>query len=355
MAIGLKELSKELNVSVSTISRVVNGGKNVKPETYQYVMKAIKKYGYVPNEAARNLKSNKSNTIAVVVPDITNPFYSSVCSGVESFAKTSGYSILLCNCSESYEKQLSYTNILLQRNVAGIIISPLGECKPYYNKYKRENIPVMFFDNYPNDLSEYDCVSIDNYSAAYKLAEHMINMYRDDILLLSCPDTESSISERLKAFYDAFSDRGLKFRKDWVYVAGSSSIKDGYDFTQSLLGKGDKPAGILVTTNTTAYGAIAAVTDCGLSVPNDIGVACFDALDPTGLSRPKITSMNQPAMQIGIVAIKTLLGKINDEDNKSIHQKITLEPIFDVRESCGFNLKNSHLKNDESVLHALID
>ena len=170
---------------------------------------------------------------------------------------------------------------------------------------------------------------------------HMIDMYGSNIMILSCPESERSTIERLCAFKDAFVSKSYGNLDNQVFITDSSSINSGYEFLKEYLKKGKIPAGILVSTNTTAYGAIKAINESGLSVPNDIGLACFDALDLTGLVTPKLTSMSQPTLQIGKIAIKTLLDKIKDPEGNTIYQKIIVEPLFDIKDSCGYNLRKA--------------
>lgn len=342
MSISMKELAKKLNISASTVSRAINGNKCVSPETYRLVMEAVEKYNYIPNEAARNLKSCQSTTIGMLVSDLSNSFYTSIIAGAESELKSHGYSIILSNYNEDYYQQIEYAKLLLSRNVAGLIMSPSGDSKPYYEKYADASIPIVFFDTYPADRPDCDCIMIDNTTAAYRLANHMIDMYGDDIFILSTHEgytiTDGSHTSDLRynAIKQAFSDRGLSVRKDYEYTAEKTSYKAGYEYIFKLLGNGVRPRALLSTSNILAYGAIAAVTDYGLAVPSDIAVACFDAADPTGLVRPKITSINQPAGKMGELAARLILERITHPEDR-FSQKIMVDPIFDIQESCGYS------------------
>ena len=341
MAIGMRELAKKLNLSVSTISRVINGGDNVRPETCRLVMQAIEESGYIPNIAARTLKSNKSSTIGIVVADLSNTYYTSIISSIENYMYENGYSVLLCNYNEDYDRQIESAKLLLSHTLAGLIIAPIGNSMAYYKLYQKKNVPVIFIDSVPEDLNECNSVMIDNAAAAARLANHMIDMYKDNILVIATSEGYSKESQhathiiRLKSVLNTFSARGYSVKSGWNHICNVSDFDSGHDFTYDFLAAGNRPEGIIVTTNNVAYGAIAAIQDFGLNVPGDIGIACFDAIDDTRLLRPKLTTINQPTKEIGKIAAKMLLDKISDPSLR-LSQKVFLEPIFHIRESCGY-------------------
>lgn len=345
---NIKELSEKINLSPATISRVVNGKGNVRLETYNRVMAAIKKYNYIPNNAARDLKSKHSSIVGVIIPDLSNEFFTSIVSGVEHYLDDLGYSILLCSYNESYTKQLEHAMTLLSRNIAGLIIAPMGKCKPFCERYSERDIPIVFIDSVPYDVLDCNYVTIDNTAAASMLSNHMLDMYGDDILLLSShegdgndsnPNVVSSI--RLASIVQSFEKRGLKPKENWVQISERSTFESGYNIMISFLNAGNKPRGIIATSNNITYGAIAAILDWGLSIPDDIAIACFDAVDSTRLVRPRITSIIQPTKQIGFLAAQLILNKLQASPEMSMtSQKIIVEPSFVIGDSCGYKFRS---------------
>ena len=342
MSVSMKDLAEKLNISVSTVSRVINGSKNVSPKMQRLVMDAVKEYNYIPNEAARNLKSCQSTTIGILVSDLSNSFYTSIIAGAEAELVSHGYSIILSNYNEDYYRQIEYAKLMLSRNVAGLIMSPSGDSKPYYDLFNDASVPIVYIDTYPVDRPDCNCIMIDNSTAAYRLANHMIDMYGDDIFILSTHEgysiTDGSHTSDLRynAIKQAFSDRGLSVRSGFEYTSEKSSYTAGYEYILRLLRDGLRPRALLSTSNNITYGAMAAISDFGLTVPSDIAVACFDAADPTGLVRPRITSINQPSQKMGELAARLMLEKISHpEDHFS--QKVMVEPIFEIQESCGYS------------------
>ena len=356
MSISIKELSEKLHLSTATISRAINGSDKVTPETHRRVMEAIEKYNYVPNDAARSLKSKRFTTVAVVVPDSLNVFFMSVFAGVEAYCRDNGYSVLLCSYNEDYRQQLELTKVLLSKSIAGLIIAPGGPCTPYFPRYSEAGIPVVFIDNVPNDIDECTSVMIDNAKGARTLCRHMLNMYGDDLVLLSSEEwkigetrkKQYSTQIRLDAAIGELRLCGLEPRDGWVLVCEKSSFEAGYQKISDFLESGARPRGIVSMSNNIAYGAIAAIQDHGLSVPGDIGVACFDAIDPTGLVRPKVTSVMQPAEQIGMLAAQTILSRIANRGKTTIQdQRIIVEPSFVVAESCGYKIRHASGRSAE--------
>lgn len=352
----IKELSKRIDLSPATISRVINGGANVRPETCKQVMDAIEKYGYIPNEAARGLKLKRSTVIGVVIPDLTNDFFTSIVNGIESYLNKLGYSIILCNYNESHALQLKYAKMLLSRSIAGLIIAPSGQCRQIHEMYEKLDIPIVFIDNHPDDVPESNYVMIDNASSSYTLCCHMLDMYGEDLLLLSTfegsknsENYHSTARIRLEAAIRAFTDRGLKPREGWTQISEHSTFDSGYQIIRSFLENHGVPKGILATSNNIAYGAISAIQESGLKVPDDVGVCCFDAVDKTRLVYPRITSIVQPTFQIGTIAAQLVYNKLKEVEGMKVpNQKVIVEPAFQIADSCGFKLNRHTAKGNSS-------
>lgn len=295
------------------------------------------------------MKSKRTSVIGVVIPDLGNEFFTSIVSGVEGYLNDLGYSIILCDYNENYELQIRYSKLLLSRNIAGLIIAPSGKCKPFISLYEELGIPVVFIDSFPFDIPDCNCVMIDNASAAYTLCNHMLDMYGVNLLLLSTSEgSKSSKSHhstsriRLDAAKQAFADRNLSLQENWIQISEMSTFEGGYQVICDFLSGGNLPKGILATSNNIAYGAIAAIQDRGLTVPHDIGVACFDALDTTRLVRPRITSITQPTIQIGMLAAQLAYNNLKAKRNFRIpNQKIIVEPNFVIAESCGYYINHT--------------
>jgi LacI family transcriptional regulator len=334
MATNLKDIAKRLNISVSTVSRAVNGKDRVDPETRKRVLDMVDELNYKPNEVARNLKTNTATTIGVVLPDLTNFFFASVFKGIEEVARKNGYTLLLSSTSEDPAFESEYTDIFLQKKVAGLIVATLNPKVTFYKEYSARGIPVVFFDNKPKISENFDFVSIDNEKAGYQLAEYIISLGHRNVAVIGSPLWEETAAERLDGFKRAFEDKGLQIKDEWIYIGKNSQAEEGYKFVKGLLKSKEKIHAVIAVNNLMIYGAIKAIYEHGLKIPQDISVAGFDTTDLTGILRPQITCIQQPTMEIGKIACDMLLKKINKEIG-DVYQKVLLEPTLVANESCA--------------------
>lgn len=333
MGANLKDIAQHLNISVSTVSRVVNNKDRVSPETRERVSKALIELQYTPNEVARSLKSKSVNTIGVIVSDISNNFYSSVIKGIEGLAWEKGFSIIVCNSDGEAEREKEYTQLLLQKQIAGLIIATVGGNMSFFKQYSRQGIPVIFIDNLPKLNESFDYVTINNINASYELTCHLIEQGHKDIAIITGSLDETTAAERLQGWKNALSENGISIRKKWIGT-GNFRQESGYKIMKSFLEKEDKPTAILAANNFLAYGAVRAIYDSGLKIPEDISIVCFDAFDPTGLVRPQITSIIQPAEEIGRISVDIAIRK-SQSKNKKVYEKVILEPKLEIKESSG--------------------
>ncbi|MFT9846575.1 LacI family DNA-binding transcriptional regulator [Aneurinibacillus sp. REN35] len=331
MTVQLKDIANYLNVSVSTVSRVVNGKGRVSKETQELILKTIKEMGYQPNEVARSLKRKKSNTLGVIVPDLTNNFYATVIKGIEKTAMENGFTVIVCNSDEDIEKEEEYVKLLLQKQISGLVIATVGGNPDLFTQYKDSGIPVVFVDNLPDTSENFDVVTIDNMRAAYDLVHHLIEKGHEEIAMITGPQNQSTAVERFEGFKKCMSDYNLLLNENLLGI-GTFKFDSGYNIMRDWLENGQRPTALFAANNFLLYGAIKAMTEKGLNIPEDIAVVCFDANDVTGLLKPQITSIIQPAFKIGSIAAEIILRKEKYEDVK-IFEKVVLEPELIINES----------------------
>jgi LacI family transcriptional regulator len=337
MPTKLKDIARHLNLSVSTVSRVLNGTGRVSKETKELILKTIKELNYQPNEIARSLKRKRANIIGVIVPDISNNFYSAVIKGIEKVASENEHMIIVCNSDENISKEEDYIQILLQKQVAGLIIATVGGNTELFNQYRGSGVPVVFFDNLPLMKENYDVVTIDNKKASYTLTAHFIEQGYDKLAIITGPLRQSSSIERLEGFKKCVEDKGISIDERWIGV-GEFKMESGYDIMKSWLEESESPSALLAANNFLAYGAIKAIQEKGLRIPEDIALACFDAKDDTGIIKPQITSINQPAYDIGTIAADIIMRKASNK-NLAVYERIILEPSLEINESSVVNCK----------------
>ncbi|MGI5877300.1 MAG: LacI family DNA-binding transcriptional regulator [Christensenellales bacterium] len=304
--VKLKDIATRLGVSVSTVSRVVNNKDRVDPETRKRVLHALREMNYQPDENARRLKTNTSNVLGVIVPDLSNPFYALVIKGIEREAAAHGYIVIVCNTDETRERERDAVALLIRQKVAGIIAATTFDDEEIRRCYSQPDCPVVFFDNIPSVQIETHCVTIDNVRAARELTGYMIEQGHRRIYMISGPRGEYSADERVTGWRAALKAAGIAPRDRWI-ARGDFREESGRRIMEDFLARSQPPTAVLAANNFMAYGAIKAIFDAGLSVPEDISVGAFDAADTTGLMRIDIASIEQPSEDIGAVAAELCL------------------------------------------------
>ncbi|QJD85417.1 LacI family DNA-binding transcriptional regulator [Cohnella herbarum] len=331
MVVQLKDIAKRLNISISTVSRVINDTGRVNKDTRDLILKTIKEMGYQPNEVARSLKRKSANTLGVIVPDLSNSFYASVIKGVEKVARENEHSVIVCNSDEDILKEEEYVQLLLQKQVTGLVIATVGGNPELFEQYKRSGIPFVFIDNLPNTQENFDVVTIDNVKAGYDLAKHLVEQGHEKLAIITGPQNQSTAAERLLGFRKCLEDNGIDIREKWIGV-GEFRRESGYDIMNEWLKQEELPTAIFAANDFLLYGAIRAILEKGLSIPQDIAAVCFDANDETGLVRPQITSIIQPAHMIGAIAGEIIMRKEKNK-NLKVFEKVVLEPKLIINES----------------------
>jgi DNA-binding LacI/PurR family transcriptional regulator len=304
--VKLTDIAKYLNVSVSTVSRVVNNKNRVDPETRRKILAALKKFNYQPDENARSLKTNTSNILGVIVPDITNPYYSAVIKGIEQIASQNGFSVILCNTDEIIEREKLAVRLLLRQKAAGLISATVMDNENVQKYYNDLACPVVFFDNVPSADLNFDSVSINNIRAAKELVGYMINRGYRRIFMITGPSGESSADDRMSGWKLALQAAGIEPEDDWS-VHGDFDKESGKTIMESFLKLDVPPEAICIANNFMAYGAMKAIYDAGLSIPEDMMVGAFDIVDTTDLIKLKVMTIVEPAGDIGAIAAEMCL------------------------------------------------
>jgi LacI family transcriptional regulator len=247
-----------------------------------------------------------SNTLGVIVPDIANPFFSLAIKGIERIAADSGFTVLLCNTNAEEQREKNAVSLLLGQKAAGLVAATTLSDEEAEEVYGSVGCPVVFFDNVPKLDGEINSVTINNRRAASELTEHMLRKGHRTVYMIAGPKGESSSDERVEGWTDALRKNGIEPKENWL-LYGDNLAESGEKVTKALLEREETPLCLLVSNNSMAYGAIKAVFDAGLSIPEDASVCAFDTIDTTGLMKIKITSALQPAEDIGAVAADTCI------------------------------------------------
>ena len=323
--VKLEDIARELNLSVSTVSRAISGKGRVGDRTRARVQAAVRESGYRINDVARSLRMKEAQNMGIIVPDISNAFFASVIKGAQHRCQESGYTLFVCNSDENPDIETETLDMLLSKQVSGLVLASVREREAIIGQYGSLGIPIVYIDNIPQGADLCDCVSIDNYAASRQLTLAMIDRGYRELGMITGPQSQSSGYLRRKGFEAALAERGIEARPEWLRV-GTFTMDSGYRLMQQLLLSEHRPRAMLFANNAIAYGAMRALREAGLSVPGEMALAAFDAKDETGLIQPLITSLNQPAQQIGARAIETVIRRLKRDE--TIVSPQLLEPAF---------------------------
>jgi LacI family transcriptional regulator len=315
--VTLKNIADRLNVSVTTVSRVLNGKSDryrISKETQELINSAAKELNYSPNQLARGLRLKRTNTIGYIIPDISNPFFSSIAKSVEKSARKSGYSILLCDSEENTKIEENLLQLMVDRKVDGLIISPVGLEVNHLLKISQKNIPIVLLDRYFPELT-LPFVTSDNYKGALEAVNMLIDNGHSRIACIQGLINTSPNNDRVKGYIDAHKNHVLQVDKNLI-VGDSFGEENGYLETKLLLKQANPPTAIFAISNLISLGAIRAISEEGLKIPDDISMISFDDQPYSRFLSTPMTTVSQQNSQIGQIAIKLLIDQI--ESNRQL-------------------------------------
>ncbi len=333
----ISDVAKRASVAPATVSRVINDVGNVSPATQEKVRQAIQELGYVPSGVAQSLRSKRTHSLALLVPDITNAFWTTVARGVEDAAHGRDYSVLLCNTDESAVKQLRYLDVVISQRVDGVIIAPYDSDVQNLAKLRHRNIPTVIIDRYIEGWNV-DAVSGDSISGAYALVQHLINLGHKRIAMISGPENTSTAADRVAGYRIALGEAGIPLEPGLI-KHGEFRVASGERLTYQVLAEGLKPTAIFAANNAIAMGVVDALEKRGLRVPQDIALVCFDDLPNTSHFFPFLTVAVQPAYDMGVNAAQLLLSRLEAEVTLQSRQ-VVLPTRLIIRHSCGSKIKS---------------
>ncbi len=328
-------IASHLGVSVMTVSRVMNDSPNVGKKTRARVLEAAKKFGYIPNHIARSLAIRRTETIGVVVPEITHSFFPEVIRGIEDAAYSSGYHLILAHSAEDEERERDGIRTLLSKRVDGLLISTAQTIKSHlvYKEAIRLGIPVVFFDRVVRNIGA-SCVSIDDEECSSLVTEHLIGHGYKAIAHLSGPSAVSIGKDRLNGFRKALARNGIEYRPEIVVQSGFDE-RGGYQAMESLLHLPvrERPDAVVAVNDPAAFGAMKAIQEHRLRIPQDIGIVGMSDDVRAELVYSPLTTLRQPAYIIGKTAAETLISEIEGKSKPG--KKIIVQTELAIRKSCG--------------------
>lgn len=308
----IKEVAERAGVSTATVSRVINQNSSVKPHLRESVLAAIAELHYSPSRLARHLRSQSTRTIGLIISDIQNPFFTSLVRGVEDVAYQNGYSILLCNADEDPNKEQLYVEVLRAERVAGAIVACTSEtcCPALLESYLTW---VAVDRRLPGRAV--DTVVVDNLAGARQAVQHLLDLGHRRIGFIGGPETVTTGRERRDGYLAAFAGRRLPVPAD-LLLMGDFKEASGRRLASELLGRSDLPTALFIANNLMTMGALQALQEHAVRIPQDISVVGFDDVPWMSLLQPPLTTVRQPTYQIGKEAAELLFRRLREGPQK---------------------------------------
>lgn len=330
--ITIKDIAREAKVSVGTVSNVINMKETVNSKIRERIERIIKKNNFRVNVSAKSLRKKPTKMIGIIVPDSINPLFAHINKAIEKIARKEGYSIVVCNSEYSYDFEIEYINILKSRDVDGIIFYPSIEKDNSFKILNDLNINTIIIERKLNNLNA-DFVMMDHYSSMREVVYHLVNMGHSRIAYIERESTLFNSRERLKGFIDSLKDSNLGLNKDYLITGDGFSCERGYEDTKKILRLSEKPTAIIAYNDVLAIGAMRALEDENIKVPEDISIVGGDNIFIDNFLIPRLTSVSFDAKKIAYYSIKTLLDRINGD--REGQKNIIIPPSLIIRESTG--------------------
>jgi len=331
MPVTLEDIARALNVSKMTVSRAINDHPEISRQTRARILAMAQKMKYRPNQFARALTTNHSYLIGIVVPDLMHSYFAEICRGVEAHARPAGYQNLICSTDEEARKEKDEIEALLSRTDGLIVASalPASETK-FYKRLLSEGANIVLIDRLLDGL-RCSAVTTDDVQVGLLATEHLIKLDHRKIGHLRGPDVSTSL-KRLQGYQQAIKKAGLK---PLVRDCGFTE-SDGYDAMKKWIASGDLPSATFASNDPAAIGAMTAVSDAGLNVPDDVAFVGAGSIHYGDMLRVPLTTVSWSKSEMGQAAAILLLELIDGKKKARRHKTITVTPELIVRDSCGF-------------------
>lgn len=336
----IKDVAERAGVSITTVSHVINRTRFVSEKLTQRVYDAMKDLNYQPNIIARSLRSGRTKTIGLVVPDILNPYFAKFSREIEDKGFEHGYNVILCNTDENLAKEEQYVTGLLSKQVDGLIFFSSGVSKSLKNVPNKDDIPIVVTDRESEGIVS-DVVLIDNFKGGYDATRYLISIGHKRIACISGPSLIRPSAQRVDGYRQALDEAGIPYDED-LLRRGDFRYSGGEQQMSALLKLPELPTAVFACNDMMAIGATRTIRDAGFSVPDDFSVLGFDN---TPLSRyvfPQLTTIAQPVKEMADLAIELLIEKMKIKEDKKRkkdiqpeYKRIVLDTKLIIRESCA--------------------
>lgn len=331
--VTIYDLARKLNISIATVSRALKDDPVVSKKTKKKIADLALELGYRSNNFARNLRTQRTHTIGVIIPRINSYFMSSVIAGMENIANHEGYNLIISQSSESAEKEIANAATLFNSRVDGLLVSLAYDTDSlaHFEPFIRKKIPLIFFDR-TADKTDGICIQLNNLKAAYEATTHLISQGRRRIIHLTATPKRNVYVDRLKGYQQALADQHIAFRDDYVIV-GNLSQEAGADAAARIREMKPLPDAVFVANDNCAVGCMTALKQMGIRIPQDIAFVGFNN-DPVSIVvEPNLTTVNYPGYEMGQIAARNLISVLDGTSGLNTTNTIILRSELVIRES----------------------
>ena len=317
----IKDIAKDLNISPSTVSRALKDNPDISPETRKMVQDYAKEHKYKPNTLALSLRTQHTNIIGVIVPELANHFFSGVLSGMETVAEERDYHVIVCQSMEDYKKEVRNVQTLIKARVCGVLISQSKTTTQYdhFQELIDNDIPVIFFDRICTGIDS-DKVVVDDYSGTFTAVEYMIKTGCRRIACFTAPTHLEISKNRKNGYLDALRKYRLPVDENLIRIADTKQF--GYQRAIEILKEPNRPDGFMAMNDYTASGILLATKELKIKVPDDVSIFGFSNSNISQDTDPMLSTMDQHPKKVGEEAMKLILEKIENPENTSRKNRI---------------------------------
>ena len=330
--VTIKDIARILGISPSTVSRALKDHPDINADTKKAVNELANKLKYQPNAVALSLKSSRSYTIGIIIPEIVHYFFSSVISGIEDVASQKGFTVIICQSNESYDREVANARTLLSHRVDGILVSISKETHTFNHliDLQEGGIPLVFFDRIAPEINA-DQVVIDDQEAAYKATRHLIETGKKRIAHFAGPQRLLIGRDRLQGYLNALAEAGLPVDKRLIIEA--DNFERGRNAALAMLDAGIVPDGLFAVNDLTAIGAMQAIQKRGYKIPEEISIVGFSDGRLSGVTDPHLSSVDQHGYEMGTTAAEILFKRIMSSNEEFIPEIKVLKADLIIRGS----------------------
>jgi LacI family transcriptional regulator len=331
--VTIYDLARKLNISIATVSRALKDDPVVSKKTKKKIADLAREMGYRSNHFARNLRTQRTNTIGVIIPRINSYFMSSVIAGMENIANREGYNLIISQSSESVQKEITSANTLFNSRVDGLLVSLAYDTDSlaHFEPFLKKKTPIIYFDR-TADQSSSTCVLINNVKAAYEATTHLISQGRRRIVHITATPKRNVYVDRLKGYKQALADQRIVFREDLVIV-GNLSQEAGAEAAALIREMRPLPDAVFVANDNCAVGCMTALKQMGIRIPLDIAFVGFNNDPVSTVVEPHLTTVNYPGYEMGQIAARNLIDHLAGSSSIQSTNTIILRSDLIIRES----------------------